>query len=601
MDTVHTLRRDIDALYRRVSALEHTAGVPRDELQAIREELDALSARLNAMQPTPVPRPKPKPVQKTRQVTEAAVGKYGTGILATVLIIIAVVMGIRIVWDSVPYIIRFIAIYMTGLLCEVVGYKRRANKFWVNLLAIGASVTLTVTILAALIWHLYSPYVALALAAGWVIVNFLVARAVDTKLFYAVIYVGAMVTYCTALSYNVYGAILVLGVTLIPGFLLLFNDKYGTLLNYSFCILTTLAALTIADKGTITYVQYGVLVLAMWLSSRRNSILAITTQVMLFAYEAYMWEMTAVSPVIILLFTYLWLRDNEIAWASVAGLTALCMPLCTSEFSVPVAVAVFTLAIATYAKQLTVLTKANYVALIAATIAICETQSTVAACVLLVTWGFLYMSSGPIMKLCVVAGASTLMGFVLIKEFELMAPTITAMLVANRLYAHKEYTEDTTGIVLNYVAYMLLNLLVFLSSIFLTDPGTKALFSIALGILIFGYIQESVSTKGWLAVVAGFFWTALNVQYLVGSAKLAYSVCCIAIFTVLIALGFKTDNKPLRLTSLILTVVYTLKITLFDIQGLMDTVPHILLLIASGFLCLGISLVYNKYEKQTIH
>ena len=79
---------------------------------------------------------------------------------------------------------------------------------------------------------------------------------------------------------------------------------------------------------------------------------------------------------------------------------------------------------------------------------------------------------------------------------------------------------------------------------------------------------------------------------------LAYSLCGVIISALLIIIGFKVNNKHIRITSLITMIIYVLKMGTIDMLSMGNTMTAVGTLFLSGIVCFIISYIYNKLDKK---
>ena len=77
----------------------------------------------------------------------------------------------------------------------------------------------------------------------------------------------------------------------------------------------------------------------------------------------------------------------------------------------------------------------------------------------------------------------------------------------------------------------------------------------------------------------------------------AYSIAFLLISIVSIVVGFKIRNKSMRLFGLVLSMLSIVKLIMFDVSY-SNTLMRALSFLVSGLICFGISLVYNRIDKQ---
>ena len=149
------------------------------------------------VQPQPVPQSRPEPKKPT--ISESSIGKYGVGIVAGLLILLAVALGIRNYWQYIPGAAKFAAILLSGVAVEAVGWVnlRRTgvkNGFWSSVTGTGAAVAFVAIVAGNTSWSLYGLLAAGVLLLVWFAVNFILSTRSDSIVFYAVTYSGGAVS-----------------------------------------------------------------------------------------------------------------------------------------------------------------------------------------------------------------------------------------------------------------------------------------------------------------------------------------------------------------------------------------------------------------------
>jgi len=80
------------------------------------------------------------------------------------------------------------------------------------------------------------------------------------------------------------------------------------------------------------------------------------------------------------------------------------------------------------------------------------------------------------------------------------------------------------------------------------------------------------------------------------SSAYPLSLICMAVALALIALGFWSWVKPLRLYGLAATILCVLKLVTFDVASA-NTIMRVVAFIGGGLICFGISALYNFATK----
>ncbi|MBR1842460.1 MAG: hypothetical protein IJ788_04210 [Oscillospiraceae bacterium] len=186
---------------------------PRQEIEELKARIVELERRVYGYQPQPQYRPQPhyiqqnpQPVQKPAveaqkkpKFSETSIGKYGVGIVAGLLILLAVALGIRNYWQYIPGIAKFSAILLIGTAVEALGWVNlrrtgKKNGFWSSVTGTGAAVVFIALVAGNLAWSLYGLVPTGLLLVAWFAVNFILAMKADSVAFYAVTYLGGAVS-----------------------------------------------------------------------------------------------------------------------------------------------------------------------------------------------------------------------------------------------------------------------------------------------------------------------------------------------------------------------------------------------------------------------
>ncbi len=99
-----------------------------------------------------------------------------------------------------------------------------------------------------------------------------------------------------------------------------------------------------------------------------------------------------------------------------------------------------------------------------------------------------------------------------------------------------------------------------------------------------------------IVLIVGAFST-MNRVLGMGLGNILLSICILILATSIILYGFKREDRSLRMSGLILSMMSVLKMVLFDISS-SDSMIRVLALISGGIICFGISYVYNRFDKK---
>lgn len=138
-----------------------------------------------------------RPQRKSR-FTEGNIGRYVIGVLASLLILLAVGTVASAFWEYVPNKAKFLGLIAIGANCEIIGWRKlqkigKTNGFWTSVTGLGAAICYAAVIFGQTIWGLYPSVFTGALLLSWFAVNFILSAKANSKVFYVVTYLGGIV------------------------------------------------------------------------------------------------------------------------------------------------------------------------------------------------------------------------------------------------------------------------------------------------------------------------------------------------------------------------------------------------------------------------
>ena len=148
---------------------------------------------------------KPRKNKVKSKLSEINFGKYIIGILASLMILVAVVMFAQLIWDKIPAIIKWAGIELLGTAIFILGSYRiikynNHNGFWTSLASCGAGIVFIGAISGNMIWQLYGLVITALIAIAWFIgVSFTASRA-ESLVFYIVAYCGSIIATILAIE-----------------------------------------------------------------------------------------------------------------------------------------------------------------------------------------------------------------------------------------------------------------------------------------------------------------------------------------------------------------------------------------------------------------
>lgn len=241
MITAKTLQDEIQALEQRMQSIENTHlspdGLTIKDIISLSKQIAELKTEVNRMQvssgsgcsadPPPCHYPAPdssaypqnmnhkmpsvpqkssgqtpqtsdKPFRPKFQITEGNVGRYVIGILASLLILLAVGTIAGAVWEYIPEGLKFLGLLAIGVCCEAAGWQKLkktgvSNGFWTSLTGLGSAISFAALIFGHSLWTLYSSIFTGVFLLIWFAVNFALSTNANSKVFYIIAYIGGFI------------------------------------------------------------------------------------------------------------------------------------------------------------------------------------------------------------------------------------------------------------------------------------------------------------------------------------------------------------------------------------------------------------------------
>lgn len=166
-------------------------------------------------------------------------------------------------------------------------------------------------------------------------------------------------------------------------------------------------------------------------------------------------------------------------------------------------------------------------------------------------------------------------------------------------------TDFITGERDKPVVFNLINLLVMISGLALVEDGIDGFWNVLLIATIVGTyfinsknILENTSNV-FGGIYVGFKFTFLMIVLMESfdSINYAISIACFVFAIVCIVIGFIAKYKSLRIYGLVLSLISTFKLVMFDISY-DNTLGHAVSFFVSGILCFVICLMYNVIDNK---
>ncbi|MBE5912715.1 MAG: DUF2339 domain-containing protein [Pseudobutyrivibrio ruminis] len=188
-------------------------------------------------------------------------------------------------------------------------------------------------------------------------------------------------------------------------------------------------------------------------------------------------------------------------------------------------------------------------------------------------------------------------------SFELFCIIMTALQIfayKKKFAAIKVSYEKTCNIM-----FYIVN--VFLVVFYTTEMMifTKSPFAILYGLLITALVSINVKSLlenyTWAGAYVAFKYTYVCLMFLIAyeSYGIMLSVAFLVIALASIILGFRMKYKSMRLYGLVLSIASIVKLVLIDVNY-EDLLLRAVGFLICGFLCFGISYIYNRLDKQEI-
>ncbi len=136
---------------------------------------------------------------KKAMLSEANAGKYIIGVLASILVLLAVAMFVKIIWNSIPNISKFEIIFALGIVLSAIGFLKiikfgNKNGFWTSIAGCGTAVTFISIISGNLVWNLYGLIILGILIVIWFGTNFMLSDVANSNVFYIITYIGGIIS-----------------------------------------------------------------------------------------------------------------------------------------------------------------------------------------------------------------------------------------------------------------------------------------------------------------------------------------------------------------------------------------------------------------------
>lgn len=136
--------------------------------------------------------------QPHRRVSEQHVGRYVMTVLAACLCLLALGVFIMSFWMVLPDVMKFLIFVVLCGSLEVLGFwrsdKSSMRPFWLGVAGLGVSGLQLVIIAGSMVWVLYDTLFTGLLSLAWFGFTFFMAHRKRVGVFYAIAYIGGMIT-----------------------------------------------------------------------------------------------------------------------------------------------------------------------------------------------------------------------------------------------------------------------------------------------------------------------------------------------------------------------------------------------------------------------
>jgi hypothetical protein len=133
-------------------------------------------------------------------MSEVSLGKYATGVVAAILIVLAIWVGAGAVWGSIPDFAKVLLIFCVSSGVEAYSAMKafhgeesrtRVGKaFWTTLAAVGAVSSFTSLVIGNIVYGLYGTIPLGLMLVAWYLAQLFVSWKLDSQPFYAITYAG---------------------------------------------------------------------------------------------------------------------------------------------------------------------------------------------------------------------------------------------------------------------------------------------------------------------------------------------------------------------------------------------------------------------------
>lgn len=125
------------------------------------------------------------------------IGKYIIGILASVLVLVALGMFISLIWETIPNIVKWAGILCISIAIACLGIRnitKESNKiFWYSLTSCGMSAIFITIVSGNLVWKLYGNNLTILLILLWTVSNIWMWLKTNNIVFYIIECIGSIV------------------------------------------------------------------------------------------------------------------------------------------------------------------------------------------------------------------------------------------------------------------------------------------------------------------------------------------------------------------------------------------------------------------------
>ena len=175
------------------------------------------------------------------------------------------------------------------------------------------------------------------------------------------------------------------------------------------------------------------------------------------------------------------------------------------------------------------------------------------------------------------------------------------LFIVIQLAARETDWTDSDNLKIGVFHLATLGMMVYSLGGFFLDLGIAE--TVCYSLLVLGLfsinLMQLIEIKPGLGAYVAAKYTVLAgiVMHAFEAVSYIYSIVFLLIAIASVVAGFKVGNKSIRLYGLVLSMLSVFKLIMFDVSY-SSTLTRAISFLVSGLICFGISLVYNRIDKQ---